>query len=65
MGCVLLGLATNTCTGRDQCQLQDGARHGDAADSRAHVATPTAPPGHGLVRITHWGVCFGRPYFYN
>ena len=48
MGCVLLGLATNTCTGRDQCQLQDGARHGDAADSRAHVATPTAPPGHGL-----------------
>ena len=64
MGCVLLGLATNTCTGRDQCQLQDRARHGDAAE---HMwPHPLLPRGHGLKSgLLIRGVCFGRPYFYN
>lgn len=54
MGCVLLGLATNTCTGRDQCQLQDRARHGDAAE---HMwPHPLLPRGTGWSQDYSFGV---------
>ena len=56
MGCVLLGLATNTCTGRDQRQLQDRAPRRLCRQQSTCGHAHCSPGARAEVRITHSGV---------
>lgn len=67
MGCVLLGLATNTCTERKQCQPQ-GIEQGTGTSlpRLAEHRQDTSRASRGTCGgHDYWfrGVCFGRPHF--
>lgn len=56
MGCVLLGLATNTCTGRDQRQLQERVPRRFCRQQSTCGHAHCCPGEPAEVRITHSGV---------